>query len=241
MWKHLESAGWTTEWGWFTGACLLYIYILVAVFRYGLAAQVLRAFFDLKKPAIPENREIKNGNSVFSVKDMHCPWFRTYLWSPIEWLTFGQNSSTCCYSLRKKLNFHFWFSPIFGLCKKPLCFASSRPGISFKTSSGVQKHKDVKFCSKSCTFHTTIAATLSQQHTVLLTHAEWKIHVLLLVFIAWINLSSANWALHRHWEKSDRFLRKSVPGTGTSRFIQKKKKYQVKFFQIKPVLNLAGR
>ena len=45
---------------------------------------------------------------------MHCPRVLTYLWPPIEWLTFGQNLSTCYYFLQKKLNFHFWFFPIFG-------------------------------------------------------------------------------------------------------------------------------
>ncbi len=38
----------------------------------------------------------------------------TFLQSPIEWLTFCQNWSTCCYFLWKKLNSHFLNSPIFG-------------------------------------------------------------------------------------------------------------------------------
>ena len=36
--------------------------------------------------------------------------------TPVEWLTFCQNSLTCYYFLWKKLNFHFWFSPILRLC-----------------------------------------------------------------------------------------------------------------------------
>ena len=32
----------------------------------------------------------------------------------MEWLTFCQNWSTCCYHLQKKLNFHFWFFPFLG-------------------------------------------------------------------------------------------------------------------------------
>ena len=55
--------------------------------------------------------------SFFSVKDMHCGQVLTFLWSPIEWLTFCQNLSTCYYFLQKKLNFHFLNSPIFGYCR----------------------------------------------------------------------------------------------------------------------------
>ena len=54
---------------------------------------------------------------LFSIKDMHCRQVLTFLLSPIEWLTFCQNWWTCYYFLqKKKLNFHFWFSPIFRLC-----------------------------------------------------------------------------------------------------------------------------
>ncbi len=69
----------------------------------------------------------KNGNSVFSVKYMHYPPVLTYLYSPIEWLTFCQNSLTCYYFLWKKLNFHFWFSPIFWLCRHYAFTQHSRP------------------------------------------------------------------------------------------------------------------
>ncbi len=36
----------------------------------------------------------KKWNSVFSIKDIHCPPVLTFLNSPIEWLTFCQNLST---------------------------------------------------------------------------------------------------------------------------------------------------
>ncbi len=36
---------------------------------------------------------LKYGNSVCSIKDMHCQWVSIFLWSPVEWPTFCQNSS----------------------------------------------------------------------------------------------------------------------------------------------------
>ncbi len=48
---------------------------------------------------------------------MHCQRVLTSWWSPFKWLTFCQNSPTCCYFLpERKLNFHFLFSPIFWYC-----------------------------------------------------------------------------------------------------------------------------
>ena len=41
----------------------------------------------------------------------------TFLSSPMEWLTFFKNLSTCYCYLGKKLNFHFLNSPIFGYCR----------------------------------------------------------------------------------------------------------------------------
>ena len=63
--------------------------------------------------AIPKNRKFKKiRNSVFFRQRLALS---TSLWY-IEWPTFCQNSSTCNYFLRKKLNFHFLNSPIFGCC-----------------------------------------------------------------------------------------------------------------------------
>ncbi len=64
--------------------------------------------------AIPKNRDMKKKwNSVFSIKDMHCRQVLTVLWSPIEWLTFCPNSSTCYYVLWKKTEFPFFEIPYF--------------------------------------------------------------------------------------------------------------------------------
>ncbi len=53
----------------------------------------------------------KNGNSVFSVKDMHCQPILTFLWLLIEWLIFCQNSWTC-YLFSTEKN---WISSIFSI------------------------------------------------------------------------------------------------------------------------------
>ncbi len=58
---------------------------------------------------------------TFALKDMHCQQVLTFLWSPIEWLTFCQNLLTCyCFLWKKKLNFHFFHFPIFGCCQCPV-------------------------------------------------------------------------------------------------------------------------
>ena len=55
----------------------------------------------------------KNEIQFFSVKDMHCWQVLTFLWSPIEWLTFCQNSLICYYFLWKKTEFPFFEIPYF--------------------------------------------------------------------------------------------------------------------------------
>ncbi len=77
---------------------------------------------DLVFWAVPENRDMKKMKFSFFRQRHHCPQVLTFLWWPIEWQTFCQNSSTCYYFLWKELNFHFWFSPIFGFC--PFCLLS---------------------------------------------------------------------------------------------------------------------
>ncbi len=66
--------------------------------------------------AIPENREMKKHEILFSIKDKYGRQVLIFLLWPIEWQTFHQNSSTSYYFLWKKLNFHFLNSPIFGYC-----------------------------------------------------------------------------------------------------------------------------
>ncbi len=52
--------------------------------------------FDWQYPKIGNE---KKWNSFFSVKDIHCWRVLTFLYSPMEWLTFCQNSSTYYYFL----------------------------------------------------------------------------------------------------------------------------------------------
>ncbi len=70
-----------------------------------------RSFSELS--AIPENigKEKKMKFSFFSIKDIHCQQVLTFLWSPIEWLTFCQNLSICYYFLWKKTEFPFFEFP----------------------------------------------------------------------------------------------------------------------------------
>ncbi len=57
----------------------------------------------------------KKWNSVFSIKDKHCPLILTFLWSPIKWLTFCQNWSTLLlFSIfYRKTEFPFFEFPYF--------------------------------------------------------------------------------------------------------------------------------
>ncbi len=76
--------------------------------------------FNSETMAIPENREFQKWKlSFFHQRHTLSRSFHIFVitYRVIEWQTFCQNLSTCYYFLWKKLNFHFWFSPIFGLCR----------------------------------------------------------------------------------------------------------------------------
>ena len=51
--------------------------------------------------------------SFFSIKDMHCWQVLTFLWSPLESLTFYQNSWKCYYFLQKKNWIFIFWNPLF--------------------------------------------------------------------------------------------------------------------------------
>ena len=64
--------------------------------------------------AIPQNRDMKkNEIQFFSIKDMHCRQVLTFLWSPIEWLTFCQNSWTCYIIFCRKNWLSIFWNPLF--------------------------------------------------------------------------------------------------------------------------------
>ena len=75
--------------------------------------------FGLGPPATPENREFKKKKRNSAIKDMHCQPVLTFLWSPIEWQTFCQNSLLCYYFLwgRNWISI-FWF-PYFRVLPGP--------------------------------------------------------------------------------------------------------------------------
>ena len=76
--------------------------------------------------AIPENRELKKWKFSF------CP-DNAYT-----------NVLTFVVTYRKKLNFHFWFSPIFGLCRKCTSFFPKNSQNS--TCSMVIETTKIQFC-----------------------------------------------------------------------------------------------
>ncbi len=94
--------------------------------------------FSLSAEAIPENREFQKWKlSFFRQRHTLSTSFDIFVIT-YRVTNFLPKLVTCYYFLPKKLNFHFWFSPIFGLCQVLMsgvykeCFTSLLCGVSLQ-------------------------------------------------------------------------------------------------------------